>query len=216
MNENPIGLRDRKKAETRRSIAAVALQLFAERGFDAVTVADIAARADVSVKTVFNYFPTKEDLLLGDGEGFDGEILRAIHARAPGEPVLEAVRKHTLATAQRVRETPAGHRRAFRTVIQGSPSVQARWRERQRSHEEKLAALLAAESGAKSDDATPLIVAGVLGLLGRLAFYDVIGWPDGKTRGAAKTDEAIQRAFQTLAQGLGEYAPAARKNVRKP
>lgn len=211
MNELKLGLRDRKKAETRRSIAAVAMQLFAERGFDAVTVADIAGQAAVSVKTVFNYFPTKEDLVLGDGDGFGGEILRAIQQRAAGESVLEAVRKHTLATAQRVRETPATHRRAFRSVIQSSPSVQARWRERQRCHEEKLAALLAAESGAKTDDATPLIVAGVLGLLGRLAYYDVIGWPDGKARGAAKTDEAIERACKTLAHGLAAYAPGGKK-----
>ena len=145
--------------------------------------------------------------MLGGGDGFDGEILRAIQARAAGESVLEAVRKHTLATARRVRETPATHRRAFRTVIQSSPSVQARWRERQRCHEEKLAALLAAESGAKHDDATPLIVAGVLGLLGRLAFYDVIGWPDGRARSAAKTDQAIEDACNTLARGLAGYAP---------
>lgn len=208
MKENELGLRERKKAETRRSIASVALRLFAERGFDAVTVADIAALANVSVKTVFNYFPSKEDLVVGE-DAHDTELFQTLKTRAKGEPVLEALRRHTLATARRVRETPAAHRRAFRAVVQSSPSVQARWRERQRSHEEKLAALLAAESGAAGDDATPYVVAGVLGLLGRLAFYDVIGWPDGKPRSAAKTDEAIERAFDQLARGLRDYACSA-------
>lgn len=193
----------------------MALRLFAERGFDAVTVADIAAHAGVSVKTVFNYFPTKEDLVLGEGDGPDGEVLQALQARPVGEPVLEALRKHTLATAQRIRATPLAHRRAFRRVLQSSPSVQARWRERQRGHEQKLASLLAAESGGGSTDPTAQVVAGVLGLLGRLAFYDVIGWPDGKARGAAETDEAIERAFETLGRGLRDYAPQAGKAVKK-
>ena len=58
------GLRERKKRQTRDAIAAAALALFLERGFDAVTVADVARAADVSEKTVFNHFPTKEDLRL--------------------------------------------------------------------------------------------------------------------------------------------------------
>jgi|GEM_PF-7046828 len=74
----------------------------------------------------------------------------------------------------------------------------------------KLAALLAAQSGAASDDATPSVVAGVLGLLGRLVFYDVIGWPDGKQRSAAKTDESVERTFDQLARALGNYAPQSK------
>ncbi|WP_437852226.1 TetR family transcriptional regulator [Sorangium sp. So ce363] len=206
-----LGLRDRKKAATRRAIAEVALRLFAERGFDAVTVADVAVEANVSTKTVFNYFPTKEDLVLGDGEGLDADLLREIETRAPGESVLDAVRKHTLATASRMRAVPAERRQAFRTIIGSAPSVQARWRDGLRRHEEKLAALLAVETGAARDDATPFVVAGVLGLLGRLAFYDVIGWPDGKRRSAAKTDEAIHDAFDRIAEGLRDYGARPRK-----
>ena len=206
------GLRERKKAETRRNIARVALGLFAERGFDAVSVADVAVAANVSTKTVFNYFQTKEDLVLGDGEGIDAELLREIEQRAAGESVLDAARRHTLATSRRMRETPAAHRQAFRAVLQNAPSVQARWRDRQRRHEDKLAALLTDEAAAASDDARPFVVAGMLSLLGRLAFYDVIGWPDGKRRSTSKTEEAIERAFELIATGLGSYGvrPRAR------
>ena len=57
------GLRERKKRQTREAIAQAAMALFVARGFDAVTVADVARAADVSEKTVFNYFPAKEDLV---------------------------------------------------------------------------------------------------------------------------------------------------------
>ena len=62
------GLRERKKRAAREAIAAAALGLFARRGYDAVTVAEVAAAADVSEKTVFNYFPTKEDLAFAGRE----------------------------------------------------------------------------------------------------------------------------------------------------
>ena len=62
------GLRERKKRETRETIARTAMDLFVERGYDAVTVADVARAADVSEKTVFNYFPAKEDLVFGRGQ----------------------------------------------------------------------------------------------------------------------------------------------------
>lgn len=208
------GLRERKKAETRRNIAEVALRLFVERGFEAVTVADVASAANVSTKTVFNYFPTKEDLVLGDGESLDAGLIQQIEQRAPQQSVLDAVREYTLAVCQRMRNTPAERRQAFRTVLQNAPSVQAHWRERQRQHEAKLAAVLANEAGAENDDARPFVVAGVFSLLGRLAYYDVIGWPDGKRRGAAKTDAAIASTFDLLASGLKDYPTRASRKHR--
>ncbi|HTU62696.1 MAG TPA: TetR family transcriptional regulator [Polyangiales bacterium] len=204
MPEQP-SLRERKKAETRRTIAEVALRLFLERGFDAVTVADVAAAAAVSTKTVFNYFPTKEDLVLTDGDSLDAGLIQQIQQRAPNESVLDAVHTYTLALCQRMRSVPAERRQAFRTVLQNAPSVQAHWRERQRRHEAQLASVLATESRATPDDARPFVVAGVLSLLSRLAYYDVIGWPDGKRRSAAKTEEAIANAFALLGAGLSNY-----------
>src|SRR4029453_18007486 len=86
------GLRERKKQQTRQLIADTARRLFAERGFDRVTVAEIAREADVAEKTVFNYFPTKEDLFYSRLEAFQEELLAAIRTREPGETVLAGFR----------------------------------------------------------------------------------------------------------------------------
>ena len=74
----PLGLRERKKEQTRQLIAETARRLFAERGFEQVTVAQIARAADVAEQTVYNYFPTKEDLVYWRLESFEQELLAAI------------------------------------------------------------------------------------------------------------------------------------------
>jgi AcrR family transcriptional regulator len=84
------GLRERKKQQTRELIAETARRLFGERGFEQVTVAEIAREADVSTQTVFNYFPTKEDLVYWRLESFEEELLGTIRDRAAGESVLAA------------------------------------------------------------------------------------------------------------------------------
>src|SRR3954452_9035287 len=90
------GLRERKKEQTRRLIADTARGLFAERGFDAVTVADVARAADVAEKTVFNYFPTKEDLFYSGMEAFEERLLDAVRDREPGQTALAAFRRFLL------------------------------------------------------------------------------------------------------------------------
>src|SRR5919106_1654631 len=89
------GLRARKKRIAREAIAATARRLFAERGFDAVTVAEIAAAADVSEKTVFNHFPTKEDLAFAGREEGILQFVTAIAERPPGSSVLDVFRAMT-------------------------------------------------------------------------------------------------------------------------
>src|SRR5438270_5403333 len=85
-----LGLRERKKQRTRELIADTARRLFAERGFDAVPVSEIAGQAEVSEATVFNYFPTKEDIFYSRLEAFEDELLASIRERAAGESVLSA------------------------------------------------------------------------------------------------------------------------------
>ena len=85
------GLRERKKRQTREAIAHAAMALFVQHGFDAVTVADVARAADVSEKTVFNYFAAKEDLVLHGGEERRAALIEAIRTRAPGVSVRRAV-----------------------------------------------------------------------------------------------------------------------------
>src|SRR4051812_50203383 len=82
------GLRERKKRQTRETIAHAAMALFAAHGFDAVTVADVARAADVSEKTVFNYFPAKEDLVLHGGEERRAALLQAVRSRPAGPCVV--------------------------------------------------------------------------------------------------------------------------------
>src|ERR671934_1284270 len=84
------GLRERKKQRTRELIAETARRLFLERGFDHVPVAEIARAADVSEKTVFNYFPRKEDLVYWRLQSFEEELIAAVRDRALGESVLDA------------------------------------------------------------------------------------------------------------------------------
>src|SRR5919106_4490102 len=89
------GLRARKKRVARETIAAAARRLFAERGFDTVTVAEVAAAADVSEKTVFNHFPTKEDLAFAGREEGLAQVVAAIAERPPGSSVLDVFRTIT-------------------------------------------------------------------------------------------------------------------------
>jgi AcrR family transcriptional regulator len=90
--EPRVSLRERKKLATRRSLRRIALDLVAERGFAHVTVDDIAEAADVSPRTFFNYFPSKEAALFGTDPDRASELRQRIVQQAPGEPVLDALR----------------------------------------------------------------------------------------------------------------------------
>src|SRR5512146_1832776 len=97
-----MGRRETKKLRTRQDIADRALELFAVRGFDRVTVAEIAAAAGVSEKTVFNYFPTKEDLFFDEVPKREAALVEAIAGRGPGESILVALRRLQLGECPRL------------------------------------------------------------------------------------------------------------------
>jgi AcrR family transcriptional regulator len=88
-----MGLRETKKLATRQQIADVAMRLFVQRGFDRVTVAEVAAEAGVSEKTVFNYFPTKEDLFFDEVPERSRKLAEAIRTRPDGESILDTLRR---------------------------------------------------------------------------------------------------------------------------
>ncbi|MER6401551.1 TetR/AcrR family transcriptional regulator [Kitasatospora sp. NPDC059973] len=96
-----LTLRERKKRQTARRIWHSAIALFAERGFDEVSVAEIAAAADVSKMTVFNYFPSKEDLVMSPMERHTGEAAEAVRDRAPGVSAVAALRARFAAGLER-------------------------------------------------------------------------------------------------------------------
>src|SRR5512140_1435491 len=106
--EPRASLRERKKLATRRSLRRAALDLVAERGFAHVTVDDIAEAADVSPRTFFNYFPSKEAALFGTDPDRASELRQRIVQQAPGEPVLDALRMVMVSDAQAVADELSG------------------------------------------------------------------------------------------------------------
>ncbi|SEH03170.1 transcriptional regulator, TetR family [Nonomuraea solani] len=99
-----LGRRDRKKLETRAALEQAALTLVAERGLAGVTVEDIAEAVDVSSRTFFNYFPSKEDALIGPSPASAAELREKLEAMPADIPVLEALRRMSRAEAERVQE----------------------------------------------------------------------------------------------------------------
>jgi AcrR family transcriptional regulator len=102
------GLRERKKARTRRVIADAAARLFAERGYEQVAVSDVAREADVSEQTVYNYFQTKEQLVTDLDQEFQEQLSRLIRTRAPGTTPVAAIRELVLDSVEGIRRVPAG------------------------------------------------------------------------------------------------------------
>ncbi|WEO97737.1 TetR family transcriptional regulator [Streptomyces sp. FXJ1.172] len=144
-----LSLRERKKRETRQRISDIATGLFAERGFDAVTVAEVARAAGVSAMTVFNYFPRKEDLFLDRIPQAAELFAGAVHDRAPDESPLAALRRLALRLLdERHPLSGVGERypRFYRIVL-ASPALRSRAREGVEEVERTLAAALA-EAGA--------------------------------------------------------------------
>ncbi len=170
-----LGLRERKKLRTRQQIAETAWRLFAERGFDQVPVAEIAREAEVSEATVFNYFPTKEDLVFHRMEAFERELLEALRDRPRDESIAQAFGRFVLRPrgflASDEPEATEGMRTAAR-VLTSSPALQARQREILDRYTSTLAAFVAAEQGMASDDVESWVIANALiGLHGALISY---------------------------------------------
>ena len=130
-----MGLRELKKRQTRELIADTAWRLFADRGFDRVTVAEVAREAQVAEATVFNYFPTKEDLFFFRLEAFGADLVDAVAGRAAGEPAVAAFRRQLLGAGGLLAQVETGDDQALerlRTVnrvIAASPALQARERQ---------------------------------------------------------------------------------------
>src|SRR5436305_8445226 len=159
------GLRERKKLATRQLIADTARRLFAERGFEAVAVAEVARAADVSEATVFNYFATKEDLFYSGLEAFEEELLATIRRREPGTSVLDAFARFVLEPRglMAAKDPEAVERLAqFTRVIEESPALLARERAIFAGYTDSLAALLAEETGARPGAVEPWVVANAL------------------------------------------------------
>ena len=160
-----LGLRERKKQRTLEQIAETARGLFAERGFEGVTVAEIARAADVSQQTVFNYFPRKEDLVYWRLGSFEEELLQTIRDRAPGESALAAFGRFLLTQRGLLgRQDPEAREpltALTRTIVE-SPALQAREAQILAGYTASLAALLGEETDAPADDLRPWVAANAM------------------------------------------------------
>ncbi|WP_407836018.1 TetR/AcrR family transcriptional regulator [Streptomyces sp. DSM 116496] len=212
--ENTKGLRENKKLRTRRQLAATALELFLERGFDAVSVADVAAAAEVSKPTLFRYFPSKEDLVLDRFADHQDEAARIVRDRAAGQTPLAAVRAHFLA-ALAERDPITGlcdhpNVLAFEGLLYSTASLESRLAHYTAREVELLAAVLEAEA---VDPLTARLAAGYL-----VAARQELGRENWRRIDAGRSaDEAhpaavadAERAFVLLAGGLDRALPARR------
>ena len=194
------GLRERKKEQTRQRIAAVALRLFAERGFDGVTVNEIAEAAEVAKATLFTYFPTKESLVLR-GVGDDG-LARIAAGRPPGQTFLEALRAHyrVLAAVQ----LPAAELGALITrvrVIWDSPALQGAASALLYLQRQELARVLSGEYAETAAGLMAAQVAASLLTLQESYFQRLLdGMPAPDAQQALARD--VELAFDLLEHGL--------------
>lgn len=154
--------------QTREAIADAARALFLERGFDDVTVAEVAEAADVSEATVFNYFPTKEDLAFYRMEDFEEEMLVAVRNRQPGTSVVDAFGTFVLAPRGFLKAGDTGlDPRAVTKLFTESPALLARERQIFDRYAERLIDILSEELHTPADDLVPLVIARALTSLHR-------------------------------------------------
>lgn len=121
--QHPLGLRERKKAQTRETIVRCAMDLFAERGFDATTIADIAEAADIAPRTFFSYFPSKEDVVFHDFERMFADFQTRVRERAHGVTAFETMREWIVDLITETEDDPLGEQR--RCIITDTPSLDA-------------------------------------------------------------------------------------------
>jgi AcrR family transcriptional regulator len=147
------GRRARKKARTRSDIADSALRLFLARGFEQVTIAEVAEAADVSVATVFNHFSCKEALVLDEDAEREAKLVAAVRDRAAGIPVVEALHDHFAAELAADIDGPLsdGHRQ-FWDLVRNSESLRVYSQRVWARHEDSLAAAIAADGALDATD----------------------------------------------------------------
>jgi AcrR family transcriptional regulator len=201
------GLRERKKQRTRQLILDTATRLFAESGFDRVTVAEIARAAELSEMTVFNYFPTKEDLVFGGMEFVEERLVAAVEQRAPGVSAVASFGRVVLAGIDQL-ATRADVIAKAANLIRASAALQAREWEIMATYTARLARVLAAEAATVTDDIEAWSAASALmsvhhGLIEYVRNAVLAG-----RRGTQLTTDAaeqVNRALDRLESGLADY-----------
>jgi AcrR family transcriptional regulator len=207
-----VGRRERKKLQTRQLLADTARRLFVERGFEHVSVAEIAREADVAEATVFNYFPTKEDLVYNRLERFEDELLAAIRDRPGGETILQAFGRYVLQPRGILAASDPQSAQALLEIsrmITQSPALLAREQQIFAGYTDSLTQVIAEETDAGPDDPRPAIVATALIGVHRILIDHVrrhiLSGDENFTRIARSTRANTRKALALLEQGFGDY-----------
>jgi AcrR family transcriptional regulator len=148
------GLRERKKQQLREKIARAGLRLFAERGYDETTLADIAEAADISPRTIFAYYESKEDILFCEEQGFHEELKQKLEQRPPGVTTVDALREFISSVPP-----PDEQTMLRKQILSHTPALQAKVRARLGQLEPLLIASTAKDLNAGPDDIRPYLLA---------------------------------------------------------
>jgi AcrR family transcriptional regulator len=214
------GLREHKKRLMRQQLSDTATLMFMERGFDEVRVTEIAEACGVSEKTVFNYFPTKESLILDRLESMMASLRSGLNqpGAEPAEAALQILNQELtamtswLAAQDDLAQASAAIRR-FGTLIQASPSLRAHQSDMMDQFTAVAAEILAGRAGLSPDDPEPQIAATALLGLWRIQFQALSKYLDG-TRTPAQVHQAVSaevnRAVRVIDHGLRSFAPLTR------
>ncbi|MFF5029804.1 TetR/AcrR family transcriptional regulator [Streptomyces collinus] len=202
------GRRGRKKRETRERLAHVATLMFIERGFENVTIAEIAEAADVSKMTVSNYFPLKEDLVFDAHEGVVDSLARVVRERAAGESALHALHRVFVSSLERPHVVNGRCTPGFARLVHDSPRLRAREREMDEQREAALAAALAHAAQADPRDPVAYLSAAQLAGAHRVLWRRMRALCRAAAPAAQLCEEVTElagTAFGLLEPVLGDY-----------
>ncbi|MFE2990592.1 TetR/AcrR family transcriptional regulator [Streptomyces sp. NPDC059262] len=146
----PVGRRERKKAATRQALADAALNLFTERGYDAVTLHEIAEAADVSTTTLLKHFPSKEALVFDEETDQEAGLVAAVRDRAPGMTVPQALCAHVKSV--RIRVGSDARYADFLNLVKTTPALSDYAHRMWMRHQDALARAIAQDLGVTPDD----------------------------------------------------------------
>jgi AcrR family transcriptional regulator len=193
-----LGLRERKKQRTRETIARAAHELFAERGYHATTLPEIAEAADVSTRTIFSYFPSKEDILFSDFPVMKEALAQALAERPEGQDALETVRQFILSMHGAAKSDLDEE---LRLCVDSDETLRNHLRARIAQLEELIAPAIAKDLDAPENDVRPQVVAASL-----TAAFNVLSERGGdakkKSKSAADLAAAIDPVITFLRGGL--------------
>jgi AcrR family transcriptional regulator len=195
------GLRERKKQRTRETIVAAALELFAERGYQQTTVADIADAAEVSKGTVFAYFASKEDIVFADTAPVCEDLLRQLRDRAADRTAVDVLRafmgEHATAPDER--------RQLRERLIAGDEQLRTHYRARLSVIEDAVAAAIAGDLGDGADDLRPRVAAAAV-MAALAVAKEHARRVHGRSASQEEVDAVLDEALTFLRGGLDALA----------